>query len=323
MKIRMGVGLALICGLGAMPAGAALLRVDVEERADGNRIKVFDGATGSAAYADAATMAIQVGTVAADPVGNRVFFIGNSGASQGIYRLDYTTTQVAVPTAFPPALRATHLEWDSSGTQRLVGVALATADESSRLFVVQGSVTTDLGMPETDCCTFRAGVSAFRASDDSLFLVGRRGTDVVDQLFRFTMNPLALAQAVAVPVDLTVDELNISSGGGLIGLAWSATAEATQAFTANAGLALTTLGSGMTDCCFVMAGASAVDTATNSLITLGPGTVTATPNPPRLWTFNLGSGSVMDGMAPIRGAGLFVDATPILDDSVLFLDGFE
>jgi hypothetical protein len=300
---------------------AAVLRVANDETEQ--RIRVFDGVTASSAYADASNIGIQLGSVTADSVGNRVFFIGNSGGAQSLYQLNYTTTQQALPQPLSDTLRITHLEWDASGSTRLLGVAIDPVDGSAKLISVQGGAEADPVTLESGCCTFRAGVSAFRSSDDSLFLVGRRSTDAVDQLFRFTMNPPALAQAVAIPADISVLELDLSGSGSLIGLAYSEVAAATKVFTSDAALNLTLLGSGRSDCCFVMAASAAFDTGSDELITLGPTIAGLQPNPPLQWRFNLASGAIGDGITPVNGAGLFVDSTPIVDISVLFEDGFE
>jgi hypothetical protein len=302
-------------------ASAAVLRVANDETEQ--RIRVYDGDTASSAYADASNVGIQLGSVTADSVGNRVFFIGNSSGAQSLYQLNYASTQQALPQPLSSTLRITHLEWDASGSTRLLGVAIDPVDDSVRLVSMQGSVVTDLGMPESDCCTFRSGVSAFRSSDDSLFLVGRRSTDAQDQLFRFTMNPPALAQAVAIPADISVLELDLSGGGSLIGLAHSEVAAATKIFAADAALNLTLLGSGRADCCFVIAASAAFDTGSDDLVALGPTIAGLQPNPPLQWRFDLASGAIGDGVTPVNGAGLFVDATSIVDISVLFEDGFE
>ncbi len=312
------LAMAMLYGSSAF---AAVLRVANDEAEQ--RIRVFDGVTASSAYADASNVGIQLGSVTADSVGNRVFFIGNSGGVQSLYQLNYTTTQQALPQPSNITLRITHLEWDGSGSTRLLAVAIDPVDDSVSVVSVLGSTEIELGVLEPGCCIFRAGVSAFRSSDDSLFMVGRRGTDTQDQLFRFTMNPLALAQVVAIPSDISILELAISGSGSLIGLAHSEVAAATKVFTSDTALNVTLLGNGRSDCCFVMTASAAFDVIANDLITLGPTIAQLQPNPPLQWRFNLASGAIGDGMTAASGAGLFVDTTPIIDISVLFEDGFE
>ncbi|MDZ4814323.1 MAG: hypothetical protein SGI99_17190 [Pseudomonadota bacterium] len=286
-------------------------------------VRVFDGSTPSATFADATNMSVQLGSVTADAVGNRAFFVGNSAGLQSLYQLNYTSAGQALPQVLDPVYRITHLEWDSGGSPRLLGVAINTSDDTVRLISIVGNTVTDLGMPIANCCVFRSGVSAFRSTDDSLYLIGRRSTDTQDQFFRFTMNPPALAQSVAIPPDLSVNEIVVNASGSVLGLAYSAVAEVTLLFGTDAALNISTLGSGMSDCCFVMAGASALDANNNRLITLGPGIAGLAFNPPRLWSFTLGTGAISDGMTPFIAAGLFVDNTSILDAGVLFGDGFE
>ncbi len=316
------------CGLLALMAAslsgatlAGVLRVANDESTQ--KLHVYDGVNASSAHADSANMGVQVGSVTADNGGNRVFFIGNSAGIQSLYQLNYITTQQALPQLLSTDFRVTHLEWDASGPTRLIGVAIDPVDDSVELISLQGSTVTVLGMPEVECCVFRAGVSAFRSSDDSLFLVGRRSSDTQDQLFRFTMNPPALVQVVAIPIDLSVGELDLAAGSTLIGLAYSQAAEATRVFTSDAALNLTTLGSGMADCCFVLAGSTAFDVRLNTLHMLGAGIAGLQPNPSRQWAFELGSGAISEGVVAVDGVGLFPDATPIVDAGVLFEDGFE
>ncbi len=302
---------------------AGVLRVASDEATQ--RVRVFDGADESAAFADATSMAMQAGTVTADTFSNRAFFIGNSASGQSLYQLGYTTTGQALPQALATTLRITHLEIDLSGSTRLLGAAIDPADDSVRLISVSvpGAAVTDLGMPAAGCCVFRTGVSAFRNSDDSFYFVGRRSTDIQDHLFRFTMNPPTLAQAVPVPDDLSVSELIVNASGQLLGLAYSTAAQATKVVTSDAALNITPLGSGVSDCCFVMAGSTALNASVNALFTLGPGIAGLSPNPPRQWSFNVASGAISDGMTATNGAGLFFDTTPILILDVLFANGFE
>lgn len=321
MPIPLRFCLIAACALVWPDADAAILRVAREEITQ--TIRVFDGDTYSLAQVEAGNLGVQVGTVTADPVNDRAFFIGNSSGSQTLYQLRYIGSSKEEPLPIPAGLRISHLEWDASGSLRLVGVASDTTDDSVTLVSIAGTTVSDLGMPSADCCTFRAGVSAFRASDDSLFLVGRRTTDTVDQLFRFTMNPPALAQVVSIPADLSVNELVVNAGGQLLGLAYSNAAAATLLFNTDAGLNITTVGSGMSDCCFVLAGSIAIDTGSNAIVSLGPGIAGMQPNPPQQWSFDLGSGAILPGMVATSGAGLFFDGGTIAGDSLLFQDGFE
>ncbi len=302
-------------------AEAAVLRVAYEDITQ--TLRVFDGDTYSLAEVDASSTSVQVGTVTADVPGHRVYFIGNSAGAQTLYPLRYIGSSKEVPLPIPAALRISHLEWDASGVPRLIGVASDPSDDSVRLITIVGTSISDLGMPIADCCVFRAGVSAFRANDDSLFLVGRRTTDSADHIFRFTMNPLALAQAVSIPADLSVNELAVNAGGQLLGLAYSTPSAATLVFSSDAGLNITTLGGGMADCCFVLAGSIAIDPVNNAIVSLGPGIAGMQPNSPQLWSFDLGTGAILPGMAAISGAGLFFDGGTIAGDTQLFQDGFE
>lgn len=306
----------------ASSVAAGVLRVAGD--AATQRVNVYEGTLASAAFADATSLGIQVGTVTADIVNNRAFFIGNSAGAQSLFQLNYTATTQALAQPLSTTLRITHLEWDSSGSPRLVGAAIDPADASAKLIAIVGASVTDLGFADANCCVLRSGVSAFRSSDDSLFLVGRRSTDLQDQLFRFTLSPVAMAQAVAIPMDLRVSELQVNAGGQLLGLAHSTAAAATLLFTADGALTLTTLGSGMSTCCFVMAGSAALDSVANVFVTLGPSLTSAAPNPTTLWSFNTASGAIGNDPTALVGAGLFFDTTPILvAGSMLFSDGFE
>ena len=223
----------------------------------------------------------------------------------------------------PTTLRATHLEWDGSGTPRIVGAAIDRATQASVLVAFQAGSLSSLGMPLADCCRFRGGVSAFRASDDSLFLVGRLASETQDRVFRFTLGATVTAASAPLDADLEIVELALASNGQLFGLGRSRSAALTRVVAFDDALVAGIRGAGLSDCCFVLAGSGTIDPAAGAFVALGSSTSGVAPNPQRLWRFDLATGAILDTGTPVTGVGLFYDASAITPGGDLFSDGFE
>ncbi|MCX7556969.1 hypothetical protein OS187_09080 [Xanthomonadaceae bacterium JHOS43] len=302
----------------ASGAQAAVFSLSHDEAAQ--RLRVYDDSgIGSAASLPSVGLGVQVGSVTADATGNRVFFVTNKGDEQTLHAISYGLVSGVESAALPDGLRVTHLEWDGSGTQRLVGVGLRIADEAATLIRFQGGELVDLGMPQFDCCTFRAGVSAYRASDDSLFLVGRVDGENRDRIFRFGLGAVPTVASVLLDADLAVLELAVAGSGQVFGLAYSASIDRTRLVAFDALLNVEIRGTGVEGCCFVLAGSSAIDPVAGDWVVAGTGASGVSS----LWRFALASGAVIDGITTISAVGLFHDATTVTPGSELFGDGFE
>lgn len=302
-------------------AGAGVLLLANDESTQ--RLRVYDGTNGSAVAQSSLGLGVQIGSLSADAFGDRVFFVGNGGAQQTLFSLDYGATGGVEQATLPSEWRVSHLEWDGSGAPRLVGIALDATTDAPVLVAFQSGSLASLGMPLADCCTFRAGASAFRASDDSLFVIGRLDGETQERLIRFTLGAVPSASSALIDSDLHVVELAIAPNGDLYGIGRSLGAELTRLVAFDASLQATLRGAGMADCCEIVAGASVVDPDSADLVAIGSATSQVSPNPRRFWRFDLATGAILDTGTAVLAAGLFHDATTIAAGGDLFADGFE
>lgn len=311
----------LVTLLAVLPLGhAGILSLSHDELT--SNLRVYDGSSGSLAALSSAGLGVQIGSVTADATGDRVFFVTNQDGVQALHAMSYGALSGVESAALPEHVRITHLEWDGSGTPRLVGAGRLSDDGQPTLVRFQGGVLTELGMPQADCCVFRAGVSAFRASDDNLFLVGRIDGENQDRIFRFAMGATITVNSTLLDADLTVLELAVAGNGSLYGVGYSASDDRTRLIAFDAALNATVRGTGVDGCCFVLAGSSVIDPATNDLVVAGTG-LASTPEAARLWRFALASGAIVDGVTEARAVGLFHDVTTVVPSGDLFVDGFE
>lgn len=286
-------------------------------------LRVYSEGMASANAVASAGIGVQAGSVTADASGDRVLFVSNAGAAQSLHSLGYGVLGIVEQAALPPGLRLTHLEWDDSGAGRLVGAALDAATDEARLFAYAGGTLTDLGMPLAICCSFRIGVSAFRASDDSLFLVLRNRVDAQDQIFRFTLSSPVTAASAPIDPDLTLQELAVAPDGSLYGLAYSTAQARTRLVEFDASLTPQLLGAGSDECCLVLTGPVAIEPSSASLVALARRSGNIAPDASRLWRFALADGAVTPEADAIPGLGLWEDATLLVPGDDIFADGFE
>ena len=313
-------GLVLaFASLSTLQAGVLQLRHDESTQ----RLRVYDGDSGSAVSQSSIGRGVQIGSVTADAFGDRVFFVTNSADAQTLYSLGYGAASGVEQAALGAGLRVTHLEWDGSGVPRVVGVAIDSVDDTPQLVSFQGGTLLSLGMPLADCCRFRSAVSAYRASDDSLFLVGRIDGEVQDRIFRFSMGAVPNATSAPIDADLELVELSVASDGQLYGLGHTRASAVTRVVAFDAALQAEIRGRGVSNCCLVLAGSSTIDPVSAELVALASSITGPGPNPLRLWRFSLATGAILDTVTPTTAVGLFYDASAIVPGGDLFSDGFE
>lgn len=313
--------LLLLLLAASSPARAGVLLLANDEATQ--RLRVYDGATASAVAQSSIGLGVQVGSISADAAGDRVFFVANDGSEQRLFSLAYGAPGGVRQAPLPAGLRVTHLEWDGSGTPPLVGVANDAASDAAVLVAFQAGELTSLGMPLPGCCRFRAGVVAFRASDDSLYLVGRLDGEEQDRLVRFSFGPVPSASSALIDADLEIVELATAPDGNVHGLGYSRMAGLTRLVAFDASLQAAIRGAGLDGCCRIVAGASAVDPENAALVAIGTSTLDGSSGTTRLWMFDLATGAVLDTGVPVFAAGLFHDSTAITAGGDVFADGFE
>lgn len=312
---------SLLLGLASTGVHAGVLRLAHDDT--GTRLRVFDGATGSAAALDGTVLGVQVGSVSADIVGDRVFFVSQSGGEQVLHALPYGASAALEQAALPPDLRVTHLEWDGSGIPRLVGIGIDATTDATVLVQFRDGALTRLGMPQMDCCRLRAGVSAFRASDDRLFVVGRVVGDASDRLFRFDLGAAPAVASAPIDADLSVLELAVGADGEVFALAISDTDQRTRLVAIDAALNLTPRGDGVDDCCLILTGSTTIDPLEASLVAVGSSVGASGPDRDRLWRFDLATGAIVEDATATSAVGLFHDVGAIVAGGDLFTNGFE
>lgn len=261
--------------------------------------------------------AVQSGSVAADTLNHRVFFVANDFGFAALYIYMYGIPSSVDSIGLGSGRRVSHLVYDPLH-QRLAaiiaddggGIDLATLARSSGVVV-----TGALG---PDCCQLRAGVAAYDATADIFYAVGRRSTDGADQLFAFSIaNGTLLA---AYPLGSESVSALVLDGSLLYALSYDAASDALRAatITFTPGFALTPIGSGATGCCFVLAGSAVLDHTRNALVALTRASTTAEAFAIR--AFSLTDGTVAQGNA-LNANGLFEDSVALSDR--IFADDFE
>jgi hypothetical protein len=319
MRLALLATLLSLVPFASSRAGVLLLAHDEGSQ----QLRIDDQGTRSAVSLSSNGIGVQAGSVAADAAANRVFFVVNAAASQTLYSLGYGSGGGVEQASLPATSRITHLEWDPSGSARLVGMAIDTTSESPALFEFRAGAITSLGMPSPDEFRFRTGVSAFRAGDDSLFLVGRQGAETQDRLFRFVLGPTPTVSSALLDPDLDLLELATAANGEVFGLAHSRLSGTTRLALVDATLAVTLRGAGTPDCCYVLAGSTAIDSTGPTLVALGSPHTDEVAGESRLWRFDLATGSVLDTVTAVSSVGLFHDTSGVLPGGDVFADGFE
>lgn len=299
------------------PAAAAVLALSPTTQ--GNNLRVIDVTTRDYSLLEATSCcAVQAGTVAADVADHRVYFIANRSDGADLYAFGYGVGASLNTFPLTNGMRVTHMDYDAFQS-RLVGFVAVDSGGIDTVTINPGNgnvvVTGALG---PDCCTLRAGVSAYRASSGTLYAVGRRSSDSNDQLLAFSVTNGTLVNAYDLGAENVVQL--VVDGGALYALSYDkvdAVLRPAQ-ITLWPTLTLTPIGTGTSDCCFVLAGPAVIDHANNALVTLTHSSATAAPF--AIQSFSLSNGAATLGNA-VSAMGLFEDSVELSDR--IFADGFE
>lgn len=263
------------------------------------------------------------GTVAGRDAQDRVYFITGSSGAQTLQDLPYALATSPAGVGLSAGYRVTHAAYDAQRT-RIVSLAFDIPLTSAFINAINpaSAATTVLKPVDPAWISYRAGVIAYLASPNQLYLVGKTSALSEDRLLRFD---LGSAASPLTPVDFDVaGEVVLAlaahpASGALYGLSKSLSSSITRLvrFDFTPGFAVVALGVGDVDCCSVLVGSPAIDVATNSLYA-----VTRKSNDPaRLRRFNLSTGVITE-LGTTVSAGLFADPTPPLFDRI-FANGFD
>lgn len=331
------------CGtLVAAPAPARVLTLSYQT--DTTAI-VRDAAAGdtttTALTSPQGRLLVGTGLVAADAARDLVYAAANAdplgpaaGAPATVLFFGYGSSPLPSGSLVAPTGRYFAALAFNPSSARLVGIVTDASDPATvvpQVFTVSTSNGTAIGLPtytdaDAGCCRFSAGIAAWRASSQDLFMVGRRNGDTQDQLLRFNLGGGAPGPTAYPIVGDSVIALAIDSqNGNLYGLAHSVAAftrlvQITYS-TPGSAATLSPIGSAPSECCYVAAGPATVDGtgAARSLFVLDRDA--ATIGPMRLSSFNLGSGTRQVVRAGSNGYGLWSDPAATFDR--IFANGFD
>jgi hypothetical protein len=315
MKL-IGYALALLLTFAAAHVGAAVLAL--APTAKGN-LHVTDTATGNSTVVEAVSCcAVQAGSVAADTVNHRVFFIANRTDGADLYAFAYGASASLSSHPLSNGQRVTHLAYDAAHS-RLVGLAVTDAGVVDVITVAPSTGTvTVTGTLGASCCTLRAGVGAYAPSAGIFYAVGKRSGDTNDQLLAIAINSGTLSNAY----DLGSERIGqlVVDGSALYALSYSQSAGVMRpgVFAFAPAYAFAPIGAGTGACCFVLAGSAVIDHATNRLTAVTRASSTSGPFVVR--GFSLSSGAVTVGKT-LTAMGLFEDSATLFDR--IFADSFE
>jgi hypothetical protein len=308
--------LAIVLALAGAQTNAAVLAL--APTAKGN-LHVVDTSSGNSTVLETVSCcAVQTGSVAADTINHRVFFIANRSDGADLFAFAYGASPSL--TSHPVSLgqRVTHLAYDAANA-RLVGLAVtdAGAVDVIALSPTTGTVTV-IGTLGASCCTLRAGVGAYAAASGIFYAVGKRAIDTNDQLLAISVATATLANAYDIG-DERVGQL-VVDGSTLYALSYSQSGAVMRpgTFTFAPTFAFHPIGAGTSDCCFVLAGSAAIDHAANRLTALTRSSSASGSFVIR--SFSLSSGAVTVGKA-LTAMGLFEDSATLFDR--IFADSFE
>jgi hypothetical protein len=223
------------------------------------------------------------------------------------------------------------LAFDAPGS-RLVGIISdKTGASAAQLFTAGTSGGTAIGAPTfvstaAGCCVFNAGVSAWRASTQDLFAIGRRVGDSEDQLLRFGVaGGSAMPDAYPIAGDHVVALAVDAQNGNLYALVRSALdftylARITWS-TPGTPATLSAIGSAPAQCCYVATGPATIDGAGAARALYAFTRAADASTPLRLSRFDFVSGNPVVVNAASDGFGLWTDASASLDR--IFANGFD
>jgi hypothetical protein len=306
--------LAILLTFAATHVDAAVLAL--APTAKGN-LHVTDTATGNSTVLEAvACCAVQTGSVAADTGNHRVFFIANRTDGADLYAFAYGVSASLNSHPLSNGQRVTNLAYDSAHS-RLVGLAVTDANAVDVITVAPNTGTvTVTGTLGASCCTLRAGVGAYSVTSGIFYAVGKRTGDTNDHLLAIAVDTSTLVNAYDLGSE-RVGQL-VVDGVLLYALSTNGTVMRPGVFGFAPAFAFAPIGTGTSDCCFVLAGAAAIDHATNRLTALTRASSASGPFVVR--AFSLSSGAVTIGKA-MTAMGLFEDSATLFDR--IFADSFE
>jgi hypothetical protein len=149
------------------------------------------------------------------------------------------------------------------------------------------------------------------------YAVGKRTGDVDDQLLAIAIDSGTLSNAYDLGSERVADL--VVDGTTLYALSYgSAAVMRPGVFSFAPTFAFTPIGTGTSDCCFVLAGSAAIDHTTNRLTALTR--TSSTSGPIVVRAFSLSSGAVTIGKT-LTAMGLFEDSATLFDR--IFADSFE
>jgi hypothetical protein len=306
--------MAIVLTFAATHIDAAVLAL--APTAKGN-LHVTDTASGNSTVLETVSCcAVQAGTVAADTVNHRVFFVANRSNGADLYAIAYGASASLTSHPLSNGQRVTNLIYDTAHS-RLVGLAVTDARALDVITVAPNTGTvTVTGTLGASCCSLRAGVGAYSAASGIFYAVGKRTGDTNDHLLAITVATSTLANAY----DLSSERVGqlVVDGAMLYALSTSGTVMRPGVFSFAPTFAFTPIGPGTSDCCFVLAGSATIDHATNRLAALSRASSTSGPFVVR--AFSLSSGAVTLGKA-ITAMGLFEDSATLFDR--IFANAFE
>lgn len=314
---RPGVLLGIVLAAGAAPASAAVLAL--APVANANDLHIIDVATSNATLLEASSCcAVQAGAVAADTVDHRVLFLANDSSGAQLYRFGYGVGATLTSVPISPGVRVTHLAYDAAHA-RLVGFAAVGGGGVDVVTLDPGSGTVTVTGAPANCCVLRAGVVAYFGGAGVLYGVGRRSGDTTDQLLAFSVDDGALQDAYDLG-DEIVSQL-VADGASLYALSYAQSTGLLRPalLTFAPAFALTPIGGGTSDCCFVLAGPAAIDHAAGALVA-STRPLGATGANFAIRAFSLSDGSVSTGNA-VPAIGLFEDGAVLFDR--IYADSFE
>lgn len=313
---RIGAALAVLVALLAVATARASV-LALSPTGSGSLV-VIDADTRDATLLQIpACCAVQAGTVAADTINHRVFFVGTDGGVATLYTFVYGVPARVDSIGVGSGQRVSHLAYDPIHLR----LAAIIADDAGGIDLATVSPSGSLAMSGAlgpDCCQLRAGIAAYDAVADRFYAVGRRTTDTADQLFAFSIATGTLV--AAYPLGSESVSALVIDGGALYALSYDAATDALRAatITFTPGFALTSIGSGTAGCCFVLAGSATLDHTRNALVALTRSSTTIEPFAIR--AFSLADGNATGGNA-LSAHGLFEDSVPLSDR--IFADDFE
>jgi hypothetical protein len=294
---------ALGAGAPAASASGTLYSVLFDTSAAEETLVVVDPATGAlaapgAGIADCCFIASGVSSL--DPDGGVFFFMGrrmSDGADDfRIWSLDLGTGAAAANPLVPAGNNYNFLEFDpSSGT--LYAVVFDTGAAEERLVEIDPATgaLTPVGAGIADCCLIPSGVSALDPAGGVFFFVGRRMSDGADD-FRIWSLDLATGGVVANPLLPAGNNWNFlefdPSSGTLYAVVFdTGTAEERLVEVDPATGALSPVGAGIADCCFISSGVSALDPGDGEFHFMGR-RMSDGADDFRIWSLDLATGAV-------------------------------